>query len=50
MDRAAKVQVSQVDLDWQHKCELFLAPWPMIPQAFKEGMQHTDGLVIKEWT
>ncbi|XP_064495952.1 uncharacterized protein LOC135405192 [Pseudopipra pipra] len=26
-DRAAQVKVSQVDLDWQHKGELFLARW-----------------------
>ncbi|XP_051657001.1 ribonuclease H1-like [Manacus candei] len=26
-DRAARVEVSQVDLDWQHKGELFLAQW-----------------------
>lgn len=25
MDQAAKIKVSQVDLDRQHKCELFLA-------------------------
>ncbi|RMB92675.1 hypothetical protein DUI87_30984 [Hirundo rustica rustica] len=27
VDKAAKVKVSQVDLDWQHKGELFLARW-----------------------
>lgn len=27
MDQAAKIKVSQVDLDWQHKCEQFLAQW-----------------------
>ncbi|RMB97671.1 hypothetical protein DUI87_25822 [Hirundo rustica rustica] len=27
MDKAAKVKVSQVDLDWQHKGEVFLARW-----------------------
>ncbi|TRZ09184.1 hypothetical protein HGM15179_017924 [Zosterops borbonicus] len=27
MDQAAKIKVSQVDLDWQHKGELFLARW-----------------------
>ncbi|RMC15407.1 hypothetical protein DUI87_07598 [Hirundo rustica rustica] len=27
MDKAAKVKVSQVDLDWQHKGEVFLAHW-----------------------
>ncbi|XP_051655122.1 uncharacterized protein LOC127476333 [Manacus candei] len=26
-DRAARIKVSQVDLDWQHKGELFLARW-----------------------
>ncbi|KAJ7396018.1 hypothetical protein BTVI_148913 [Pitangus sulphuratus] len=25
--QAAKIKVSQIDLDWQHKCELFLAQW-----------------------
>ncbi|RMC19015.1 hypothetical protein DUI87_03619 [Hirundo rustica rustica] len=27
VDKAAKVKVSQVDLDWQHKGEVFLACW-----------------------
>ncbi|RMC19510.1 hypothetical protein DUI87_04122 [Hirundo rustica rustica] len=27
VDKAAKVKVSQVDLDWQHKVEVFLARW-----------------------
>ncbi|RMC19034.1 hypothetical protein DUI87_03638 [Hirundo rustica rustica] len=27
VDKAAKVKVSQVDLDWQHKGEVFLAHW-----------------------
>lgn len=27
MDQAAKIKVSQVDLDWQHKRELLLAQW-----------------------
>ncbi|TRZ06728.1 hypothetical protein HGM15179_020379, partial [Zosterops borbonicus] len=27
VDKAAKVKVSQVDLDWQHKEDLFLARW-----------------------
>ncbi|RMC21955.1 hypothetical protein DUI87_02826 [Hirundo rustica rustica] len=27
VDKAAKVKVSQVDLDWQHKGEVFLARW-----------------------
>ncbi|KAJ7412762.1 hypothetical protein BTVI_45350 [Pitangus sulphuratus] len=26
-DRASQVEVSQVDLDWQHKGELFLVRW-----------------------
>ncbi|KAJ7424341.1 hypothetical protein BTVI_06853 [Pitangus sulphuratus] len=26
-DRAAQVKVSQLDLDWQHKGELFLTRW-----------------------
>jgi len=27
VDWAAKVEVAQVDLDWQHKGELFVAQW-----------------------
>uniref|UniRef100_A0A8C3PKW3 RNase H type-1 domain-containing protein n=1 Tax=Calidris pygmaea TaxID=425635 RepID=A0A8C3PKW3_9CHAR len=27
VDRAAKIEVAQVDLDWQHKGELFIARW-----------------------
>ncbi|GAB0185532.1 hypothetical protein GRJ2_001018500 [Grus japonensis] len=28
VDQAAKIEVTQVDLDWQHKGELFIARWP----------------------
>ncbi|KAJ7411928.1 hypothetical protein BTVI_48137 [Pitangus sulphuratus] len=27
VDRTARIKVSQVDLDWQHEGELFLAQW-----------------------
>ncbi|KAK4826299.1 hypothetical protein QYF61_007146 [Mycteria americana] len=27
VDQAAKIEVAQVDLDWQHKCELLIARW-----------------------
>ncbi|GAB0177969.1 hypothetical protein GRJ2_000262200 [Grus japonensis] len=27
VDQAAKIEVDQVDLDWQHKAELFIARW-----------------------
>ncbi|KAK4827468.1 hypothetical protein QYF61_018261 [Mycteria americana] len=27
VDQAAKTEVAQVDLDWQHKGELFIAKW-----------------------
>ena len=27
VDQAAKIEVAQVDLDWQHKGELFMARW-----------------------
>ena len=27
VDKAARIEVAQVDLDWQHKGELFLARW-----------------------
>ena len=50
VDQAAKIEVSQVDLDWQHKGGLFMIGGPMTPQAIREEMQHIDGLVIKGWT
>ena len=27
VDRAARIEVAQVDLDWQRESELFLAQW-----------------------
>ena len=27
VDKAAKIEVAQVDLDWEHKGELFVARW-----------------------
>jgi len=27
VDQAAKIEVAQVDLDWQHEGELLIAPW-----------------------
>ena len=27
VDQAAKIEVTQIDLDWKHKSELFLAWW-----------------------
>ena len=27
VDQAARIKVAQIDLDWQHKSELFLARW-----------------------
>ena len=27
VDRAAKIKVAQINLDWQHKGKLFLAQW-----------------------
>ncbi|RMC21565.1 hypothetical protein DUI87_02432 [Hirundo rustica rustica] len=26
-DKAAKIEIAQVDLDWEQKCELFTAQW-----------------------
>ena len=49
-DQAAKIEVAEVDLDWQHKGELFLLDGPTTPQAIKGEMQHTGGLVIEGWT
>ncbi|GAB0203253.1 hypothetical protein GRJ2_002790900 [Grus japonensis] len=51
VDQAAKIEVAQVHLDWQHKGELFIAHGgPMTPQAIKEEMRHIDGPVIEGWT
>ncbi|GAB0208289.1 hypothetical protein GRJ2_003294600 [Grus japonensis] len=51
VDQAAKIEVAQVDLDWQHKGELFMShDGPMTPQAIKEEMEHIDGPAIEGWT
>ncbi|RMB98402.1 hypothetical protein DUI87_25308 [Hirundo rustica rustica] len=50
VDKAAKVKVSQVDLDWQHKGEVFLAVGPMMRLVIRGEMQHTDGPVTEGWT
>ncbi|KAJ7412070.1 hypothetical protein BTVI_47681 [Pitangus sulphuratus] len=51
VDQSAKIKVSQVDLDSQHKWELFLA-WLTHDtlQVIREQMQHTDGLMMEGWT
>ncbi|KAK4806926.1 hypothetical protein QYF61_012647 [Mycteria americana] len=33
VDQAAKIEVAQVDLDWQHKGELFIARWAHDPSG-----------------
>ena len=48
-DQAAKIEVAQVDVDWQHKGELFIARWAHA-RATKEKMRHRDGLVTKGQT
>ncbi|GAB0207192.1 hypothetical protein GRJ2_003184800 [Grus japonensis] len=51
VDQAAKIEVAQVDLDWQRKGALFIAHGgPMTPQAIKEEMEHIGGLLIEGWT
>uniref|UniRef100_A0A8U8C7R6 Uncharacterized protein n=1 Tax=Geospiza parvula TaxID=87175 RepID=A0A8U8C7R6_GEOPR len=45
VDQAAKIEVSKIDLDWQHKGELFLARWAHDASAlgggsFKNWEQH----------
>ena len=50
MDQAAKIEVAQVDLDWQRKGELVIARWARDPQVIREEMQHTDGLMNEGWT
>ena len=39
VDKAAKIEVAQADLDWERKGELFVARWA-----------HIGGLVIEGWT
>ncbi|KAK4825921.1 hypothetical protein QYF61_003416 [Mycteria americana] len=43
VDQAAKIEVAQMDLDWQHKGELFIALWA----HDTSGHQGRDGLAIK---
>ncbi|GAB0203728.1 hypothetical protein GRJ2_002838400 [Grus japonensis] len=43
VDQAAKIEGAQVDLDWQHKGELFIARWA----HDTSGHQGRDGLVIE---
>jgi len=50
VDQAAKTEVAQVDLDWQHKGELFIAQWAHDTSDQQEEMRHTDGLVTEGWT
>lgn len=42
--QAAKVKVPQLDLDWQHQGELFLARLACDASDHRGEMQHTDGL------
>jgi len=49
VDQAAKIEMAQVDLDWQHKGELFIARWAHDTSDHQE-MRHTDGLMTKRWT
>lgn len=37
-NQAAKIKVSWVDLDWQHKCELFLTQWAHDTVDHEKGM------------
>ncbi|RMB91849.1 hypothetical protein DUI87_31777 [Hirundo rustica rustica] len=48
VDKAAKVKVSQADLDWQHKGEVFLAHWAH--DASGHQGTDTDGPVTEGWT
>ena len=47
VDQAAKIEVSEIDLDWQHKGELL--DGPMMPQVIKAEMPPIDGHVTKGW-
>ncbi|KAK4828301.1 hypothetical protein QYF61_025313 [Mycteria americana] len=50
VDQAAKTEVAQVDLDWQHKGELFIAWWAHDTSGHQGRDSHIDGLVIEGWT
>ncbi|RMC08875.1 hypothetical protein DUI87_13869 [Hirundo rustica rustica] len=49
-EQVDKVKVSQVDLDWQYKGEVFLPVGPMMHLVIRGEMQHTDGPVTEGWT
>ena len=49
VDQAARIEVAQIDLDWQHKSELFLAQWAHETSGHQE-MQVTSGLETEGWT
>lgn len=42
IDQASRIEVVQIDLDWQHKEEIFLAQWAQ--NTIKEEMHHIDWL------
>ncbi|KAK4828648.1 hypothetical protein QYF61_000296 [Mycteria americana] len=45
VDQAAKIEVAQVDLDWQHKGELFIAQWA----HDTSGHQGRDATYSRNW-
>ncbi|RMC01131.1 hypothetical protein DUI87_22397 [Hirundo rustica rustica] len=49
VDQAAKIEVSKIDLDWQHKGELFLARWAMMPQVIRTEMPPISGHETEGW-
>ncbi|RMB96504.1 hypothetical protein DUI87_27037 [Hirundo rustica rustica] len=49
VDQAAKIEVSKIDLDWQHKGELFLARWAHDASAIRAEMPPTSGPETEGW-
>lgn len=47
--QAAKIDVDQIDLDWQQKGELFLARWDL-ETSDHQGRDATCELETQEWT
>lgn len=47
--QAAKIDVDQIDLDWQQKGELFLARWDL-ETSDHQGSDATCELETQEWT
>ena len=50
VDGDAKIEVAQIDLDWQNKGELFLARSAHETSGHQGEMPHISGLETERWT